>query len=306
MKTATARPAPDSPAPVGVWLFTGLALLAFAANSLLARMALRETGIDPAGFTVIRLGAGALVLAMLLQMQGRAVMRAGDFGSALALFAYAALFSFAYVWLDTGTGALLLFGAVQATMILTGWLRGDRFSALQWGGFALAVFGLLVLLVPGARAPSPAGAALMLGAGIAWGAYSLRGRGQADPTAATAGNFVRTLPMALILGLAALPWLAWDARGAMYAVASGALTSGLGYAAWYAALRGLTATRAATVQLSVPLIAALLGLLVLAEPLGLRFGIAAFAVIGGIAAVIWARQPPNGAIPNAGAQRNKP
>lgn len=278
---------PSAPlSSVRVWLFTSLALLAFAANSLLARMALRETAIDPAGFTVIRLLAGAAVLALLIRARGQPVLKSGDAGSALALFAYSALFSFAYVSLDTGTGALLLFGAVQATMILAGWLRGDRFSALQWGGFALAVAGLLVLLLPGTRAPSPAGAMLMLGAGIAWGAYSLRGRGQANPTAATAGNFVRAVPMALALGAVALPWLAWDARGALYAVVSGAVTSGLGYAAWYAALRGLSATRAATVQLSVPLIAALLGLVFLAEPIGPRFAVAAIAVIVGIAAVI--------------------
>jgi drug/metabolite transporter (DMT)-like permease len=267
-------------------VLSALALLAFAGNSLLCRMALRETSIDPATFTVIRLCAGALVLWLLLLLRGQHVRGVGSWRSAFALFGYAALFSFAYVALATGTGALLLFGAVQASMIGVGIARGEQFSALQWGGFALALLGLGALLLPGATAPPLWPALLMIGAGVAWGAYSLLGRNSRDPIGATAGNFIRTLPMVLLLGLVALPWLRWDAAGAGYALFSGALTSGLGYVIWYAALRGLDATRAATLQLATPVLAALLGLLLLSEPIGLRFVLAAAAVLGGIAIVI--------------------
>lgn len=265
---------------------TLLALLAFAANSLLARMALRETAIDPAGFTVIRLLSGALLLWWLLHRRGVPLRGAGDWPSASALFAYAALFSFAYVSLSTGTGALVLFGAVQGTMILVGWRRGERLDAMQWLGFALAVLGLAVLLLPGATAPAPLGAVSMLSAGVAWGTYSLLGRGHADPLRVTAGNFLRAVPFALVLGALSLPWLRWDAQGAVLAVASGTITSALGYAVWYSALRHLDATRAATVQLSVPVLAALLGLVFLLEPIGVRFMVASVAVLGGIAIVV--------------------
>jgi len=265
---------------------TLLALLAFAANSLLARMALRETAIDPAGFTVIRLLSGALLLWWWLHRRGAPLRGAGDWRSAGALFAYAALFSFAYVSLSTGTGALLLFGAVQTTMILVGWRRGERLDAMQWSGFAIAVLGLALLLLPGATAPDPLGALWMLLAGVAWGAYSLFGRGHADPLRVTAGNFVRAAPFALALAVLSLPWLRWDAHGAALAVASGAITSALGYAVWYSALRHLDATRAATVQLSVPVLAALLGLVFLLEPIGVRFVVASITVLGGIAIVV--------------------
>lgn len=278
MHTALSRPR--------VAAITLVALLAFAANSLLARMALRETVIDPAGFTVIRLLSGALLLWWLIHRRGVSLRGAGDWPSATALFAYAALFSFAYVSLSTGTGALLLFGAVQGTMILVGWRRGERLDALQWLGFALAVLGLAVLLLPGATAPAPLGAVSMLCAGAAWGAYSLLGRGHADPLRVTAGNFVRAVPFALALGVLSLPWLRWDAQGAALAVVSGAITSALGYAVWYSALRHLDATRAATVQLSVPVLAALLGLVFLLEPIGVRFMVASAAVLGGIAIVV--------------------
>ncbi|MGY6517887.1 MAG: DMT family transporter [Lysobacteraceae bacterium] len=283
-------PASGRASPARVAALTLLALLAFAANSLLARMALRDTGIDPAGFTIVRLVSGALLLVVLLRHRGGSLRGAGDWPSALALFAYAVLFSYAYVALSTGTGALLLFGAVQATMVLVGWRRGERLDRLQWSGFAVAVLGLLVLLLPGATAPEPLAALLMLGAGLAWGLYSAFGRGHADPMRVTAGNFVRTLPLCMALGVAALPWLGWDGRGVLLAVASGALTSALGYAVWYAALRHIDATRAATVQLSVPVIAALLGLVFLLEPIGLRWVVAALAVLGGIALVV-ARPP---------------
>jgi len=267
-------------------VLTALALLAFAANSLLCRMALRETAIDPAMFTVLRLCSGALALWLLLVVRGTPARSAGSWHAALALFAYAALFSFAYVALSTGLGALLLFGSVQASMIAYGFVRGERFSALQSAGFTLAVLGLVALLLPGSTAPSPVAALLMIGAGSAWGAYSLLGRNAAEPISATASNFMRTLPMVAALGLLALPWLRWDELGAIYALLSGAVTSGFGYVIWYTALRGLNSTKAATVQLATPVLAAVMGLFVLTEPLTPRFLLAAAAVLGGIAIVI--------------------
>jgi drug/metabolite transporter (DMT)-like permease len=269
-----------------VVLLTALAMLAFAANSLLCRVALRETGIDAASFTTVRIAAGALVLWLLLRLRGGGVARHGSWASALALFAYAAGFSYAYLSLPAAVGALLLFGAVQATMIGYGLARGERFNRRQGLGLLLAGGGLVGLMLPGLSAPPAGGAALMIAAGVAWGVYSLRGRGARDPTATTAGNFVRALPFAAALSLAMLPRAALDGAGVGYAVASGALASGLGYAIWYAALPGLRATSAATVQLSVPVIAALGGALFLGEAITPRLVLAAVAVLGGIALVI--------------------
>lgn len=266
---------------------TALAMTAFAANSLLCRFALRETDIDPASFTVIRLLAGAAILVLIVRVRGGADVRAaGDWFSAAALFVYALAFSYAYVTLSAGTGALLLFGAVQATMILTGLWHGDRLGAVQTAGLALALGGLVALLLPGATAPAWGGASLMLLAGAAWGVYSLRGRGQHDPIATTAGNFLRAAPLVLLAGVLALPWARFNGEGTLYAMVSGALASGLGYAVWYAALRGLAATSAATVQLSVPVLTAVAGALWLAEPITLRLVLASAATLGGIALVI--------------------
>jgi drug/metabolite transporter (DMT)-like permease len=283
-------PAATDATPLRTAVLTLLALAAFAGNSLLARAALRDTQIDAASFTAIRIASGAAVLWLIVRWRGGDA-RAGSWRSALALFAYAAAFSFAYLSLTAATGALLLFGAVQVTMIGVGLARGERLRPLQWTGFALAFGGLVGLLLPGLTAPPLAGALLMIAAGIAWGAYSLRGRSAAaDATATTAGNFLRAAPMALALALAALPWARIDAPGTAYALASGALTSGLGYAVWYTALKGLRATTAATVQLSVPVLTALAGVLLLAEPLGTRLLLASAAVLGGIALVIAARR----------------
>jgi len=262
---------------------TVLALLAFAGNSLLCRRALDGTDTDPASFTALRLLSGAVVLALLAHRPGQSWHRAGDTASAFALFAYAACFSWAYLGLTAGTGALLLFGAVQATMLGVGLARGTRWSALQSAGLVLALAGLVGLLLPGLSAPPPLPAALMLLAGVAWGVYSLRGRGVADPTAATAGNFIRAVPFALLACLIALPWLRVDAAGAAYALVSGAITSGLGYAAWYAALRGLSPQAAASSQLAVPVITAGAGLVLLDEAVGLRLVLGSLAVLGGIA-----------------------
>ena len=273
-------------------LLTLVAMVAFAANSVLCRLALQETAIDPASFTVIRLLSGAAMLALLLGSRRQVPGRAGNWGSAFALFAYAAAFSFAYVSLPTGTGALLLFAAVQTTMILTGFARGERFNRPQAVGFGLALIGLVYLLLPGLSAPPLTGALLMMLAGVAWGVYSLRGRNTRDPLAATAGNFLRTVPMAIGLALFGFGDVAIDISGAAYAVLSGALASGGGYAVWYAALRGLNATRAATVQLSVPVVAAFGGVLFLGEAVSLRLALASLAILGGVALVLLARHAP--------------
>lgn len=268
------------------FVLTALAMLAFAANSLLCRLALREAAIDPVAFTAIRLASGAAALWLLVRLRGSAGKLPGSWRSALALLGYAAGFSFAYLSLTAATGALLLFGAVQATMIAHGLWTGERLRASQWCGLALALVGVVVLLLPGLAAPPLHGALLMLVAGVAWGVYSLHGRGEGDPTAVTAGNFVRTLPAVALLAALALHGNAPDAAGIAYAVASGALTSGIGYAIWYAVLPSLRASTAATVQLSVPLLVAFGGVVLLAEPVTARLALATVAVLGGIALVV--------------------
>ena len=282
-----------------VLLLTLIALIAFAANSILCRLAFERSDIDAASFTAIRLLAGALVLWLIVALRRPARGIDGSWPSATALFAYAAAFSFAYVSLPTGVGALLLFGAVQATMIVAGLRAGERLNGRQGTGLALAVGGLGYLLLPGLSAPPLGGALLMLAAGIAWGVYSLRGRGRgtADPLGATAGNFLRAAPLGIGLSVAALPWVQVDAAGAGYAVLSGALASGAGYAVWYAALRGLDATHAATVQLAVPVIAAAGGTLLLDEPVTLRLMLASMAILGGIALVVLSRRQAAGGRP---------
>lgn len=269
-----------------LFALTTLAMLAFAGNSLLCRAALKHSGIDASSFTVVRLISGALVLWLLVRLRSTDTMGQGNWGSALVLFVYAAGFSFAYVSLPAATGALLLFGAVQATMIGVGLWRGERLRRWQIVGLVLALGGLMGLPLPGLSAPPTLGALLMLGAGAAWGVYSLRGKGAGDPTRVTAGNFARAVPLALVMGLLTLHQATLDTSGVAYAVASGALTSGIGYTIWYTALPGLKATHAATIQLCVPVIAALGGIVLLGEPLTLRLVLAAGAILGGIALVI--------------------
>jgi len=271
------------PAARVLWL-TALAMGAFAGNSLLCRQALQHTAIDPASFTAVRLVSGAAVLWALVRWRGQ--RSAGDWASATALFVYAAAFSFAYLSLSAGTGALLLFGAVQATMLGWGLWRGQRLGRGQVAGLALAMGGLTALLLPGVSAPPVTGALLMLAAGAAWGVYSLRGRGAGEPTAVTAGNFLRAAALAVPLGLVALPWATVDPAGLLWALCSGALTSGLGYAVWYAALKGLHPTSSASVQLSVPVLTALGGVAFLSEPVTLRLALCSLAILGGIAWVI--------------------
>ena len=269
-------------------------MIAFAGNSLLCRAALKSTEIDPASFTLIRIVSGALALWLIVRMRHGAAGNAGNWTSALALFAYAAGFSFAYISLPAATGALLLFGAVQATMIGYGLWAGERPRKRQLAGLSCALAGLVGLLLPGLSAPPFLGSTLMLGAGVAWGVYSLRGKSVGDPTGVTAGNFQRAAVFALLLSLAMLPWISLDIMGICYAITSGALASGVGYAVWYTALRRLRATSAATVQLSVPVIAAAGGIILLGESVTLRLVIASVAILGGIWLVIGDQQLATG------------
>lgn len=274
---------------------TSLAMIAFAGNSLLCRAALKHTSIDAASFTTIRLISGAVMLWLLVRTSRGTRSGEGNWLSALALFVYAAGFSFAYVSLPAATGALLLFGAVQATMIGHGIWTGERLMRLQIVGLILAFGGLVGLLLPGLSAPPLYDAILMLGAGVAWGVYSLRGKGAGDPTNVTAGNFLRAAPISAALSVLMFSGMSLDSAGFWYAVSSGALASGIGYAIWYTALPALKSTNAATVQLSVPVIAALGGIVFLGEPITLRLSLASVAILGGIALVILEKQHANGA-----------
>jgi drug/metabolite transporter (DMT)-like permease len=272
-----------------ILILTLLAMIAFASNSLLCRLALKQTGIDAASFTFIRIFSGAAALWLIMKMRRATWKEEGSWSSALALFIYAAAFSFAYLDLSAGTGALLLFGAVQATMILWGFGKGERLDAIQMVGLIFAVTGLVVLMFPSLSAPPLIGSILMLGAGVAWGIYSLRGKGEKNPVSVTAGNFVRAVPFVAAACIISVPWIHVDPAGVSYAMISGAITSGLGYVIWYSALPGLKAASAATVQLSVPVLAATGGILLLGEPLTLRYLLASIAILGGIALVVLER-----------------
>ena len=278
------------PNPLRIASLTVFAMLAFASNSLLCRIALRDTSIDAASFTSIRLISGAALLAILMMGRGKRPLAGGTWRAAAMLFAYAVTFSFAYRQLTAATGALLLFGAVQMTMLGYGLAAGERLRGLQWLGLLVALSGLIGLLLPGLAAPPLVSALLMLAAGAAWGVYSLLGRGVTDPVAGTAGNFLRAVPFTVVLSLATAAHASFDAMGILYAVVSGAITSGLGYVLWYAALPAFKAASAATIQLSVPALAALGGVLLLDEPLSLRLLIASVAILGGIALVILRRR----------------
>lgn len=271
---------------------TLLAMLAFAGNSLLCRAALLHTTIDPATFTTVRLVAGALILGVIVSMRHSNEVSKGSWLSGFWLFLYAVAFSFAYVGMSAAVGALLLFGVVQITMIAAGLWRGERLQALQVVGLFSAFGGLVALLLPGLSAPPWQEAALMILAGIAWGRYSLRGQGKGNPLHLTAGNFLRAVPYAVIVSLAFMGSFSVDTAGLAYAVMSGALTSGLGYAIWYAVLPALRATDAAVIQLSVPVIAALGGVLLLNEIISLRLVLASIAILGGIALVITRKRQP--------------
>jgi drug/metabolite transporter (DMT)-like permease len=270
---------------LGTGVLTLLAMLAFAANSLLCRAALERGVIDAFSFTALRLSSGAILLMMLLWLPPRRRL-SGSLPMAAMLFLYMLGFSLAYRSLSAATGALLLFGAVQLTMLGAAFRGGERFGPRRWAGFLLAIGGMVYLLLPGLTAPDPLGAALMVIAGLAWGAYSLLGRGSADALADTAGNFLLATPAALlVLGLAPVfgsEPLHLEPAGIALAIASGAVASGVGYVLWYAALPSLGAGRGATVQLSVPILAALGGVFLLSEPLTMRLFVAGAATLGGV------------------------
>ena len=282
----------NQPSRLRIIVLTVLAMVAFAGNSLLCRAALKQTEIDAASFTSIRLLSGVIILWVLVSLGGKKASNEGqgNWLSAVALFIYAAGFSFAYISLETGAGALILFGAVQATMIGYGLYTGERLNKRQSAGLILAFTGIIALMLPGLSAPPLMGSLVMLVAGVAWGVYSIRGKGTGDPTLISAGNFLRTIPFVVIMTVITLNSQSLDAAGIAYAVASGALASGLGYAIWYAVLPTLKSTIASTVQLSVPVIAALAGIIFLSEPITVRFTLASIALLGGIALVIVSRK----------------
>ena len=267
-------------------LATSGAMVAFAANSLLARLALGDGAADAATYTSIRLASGAVALALIAAVlrQHRTLRELpGNWLSAFALFAYAATFSYAYLELAAATGALILFASVQATMISWGIVRGDRPTSLQAVGFVVAFGAFVYLLLPGWRMPDPLGTGLMVLSGVAWGIYSLRGRGLADPLAETAGNFVRSVPFCLLLAPLAWQETTITPAGGGLALLSGVVASGMGYAVWYHVVPQLGAMRAALVQLTVPAIAAAGAIALLAEPLTLRFVVSSLCILGGVA-----------------------
>ncbi|MEM9081375.1 MAG: DMT family transporter [Verrucomicrobiota bacterium] len=262
---------------------TALALVAFAGNSILCRLALGHNTIDPASFSTIRVVSGAVTLTIIACFSGsKTACKEGSWTSALALFLYAIPFSFAYTTLATGTGALILFGSVQATMITSALISGTRPHPWQWSGLGIAITGLIYLMLPGLTAPPLGAAALMALAGLSWGIYTLQGRGTKNPLAQTAGNFLRTLPMTLIASILAWPIIHLSPQGIILAITSGALASGCGYAIWYSALKNLTTIRAAVAQLLVPILAAVGGLLFLEETLTIRLLISTGIILGGV------------------------
>lgn len=269
-------------------LLTALALSAFAANSVLCRLALREGVIDATGFTTIRLFAGVLTLLIILKLNKESVYppTKGSWTASIMLFLYAITFSFAYVTLDTGTGALILFGSVQTTMILLSVIRGTRLHLSEWLGLLVAFGGFIYLILPGLSTPSVMGFALMSISGAAWGVYTLKGRGSKNPLLDTAHNFLRTVPLILILFLVTIKTAHYSLEGILFAVLSGSLASGIGYTIWYMALRGLSATQAAVIQLSVPVIAAFGGVLFVSEVITFRLGVSTMIILGGIMMVI--------------------
>ena len=273
--------------PIRVIVSTAAAVVAFAANSILCRMALGQQSVDAASFSMIRFGSGALMLVAISMRMGQpSFALKGSWTAAVVLAAYALPFAFAYTSLSAATGALILFGGVQLTMLAAALVSGERPHPVQWAGLVVAVSGLVTLMLPGLTAPSPVGAALMAIASVAWGVYSLRGRGSPNPLAETTGNFVRAVPLIAVTSLAATPGVHVETRGVLLSVASGALATGLGYVVWYAALRGLTAVRAAVVQLVVPVLATAGGVLMLGEAVTVRLVMSTVLVLGGIAMAI--------------------
>lgn len=273
--------------PVRVVVCTAAAVVAFAANSILCRMALGPGAIDAASFSVIRFLSGAVMLLLISARTGKTFASVqGSWAAAIVLTVYALPFAFAYTWLSAATGALILFGGVQVTMLTTALVSGERPHPMQWAGVAVAIAGLITLMLPGLTAPSPAGAMLMAVASVAWGVYSLRGRGSPNPLAETTGNFVRAVPLIALVSLVALSGIHVETRGVLLSVASGVIATGLGYVVWYAALRGLSAVRAAVVQLAVPVLTTMGGVIVLGESVSVRLLASTILVLGGIAMAI--------------------
>lgn len=273
------------------FIFTLLALMAFAANSVLCRLALGEDSIDASSFTVIRLLSGAVVLYLLILLNNSktASDAKGSWSASLMLFLYAITFSYAYVTLETGTGALILFASVQISMILLSVLSGNRLHTTEWLGIVISCIGFVYLVLPAVTTPSLTGFLLMTSAGIAWGVYSLKGRGTQNPVFDTAYNFIRTIPFIIVLSIFTLHDAQATTRGILLAVMSGAIASGIGYAIWYRALTGLSATQAAVVQLLVPVIAAFGGVIFVSEAITLRLAISAIMILGGISIVVIGR-----------------
>lgn len=269
---------------------TSLALIAFAANSVLCRMALGEATIDPASFTSIRLVSGVVVLAVLAQLNRQEESARGGWLGPVMLFVYAIAFSYAYLSLETGTGALILFGAVQITMIVATLFSGTRLHAAEWSGVVIAFGGLVYLNLPGAEAPSVSGFVLMSVAGIAWGIYTLNGRGSSVPLLDTSRNFSWTLPMVVVLVVITFQDASMTTKGVILAVLSGGVASGIGYAVWYSALRHISSTQAAVLQLAVPVIAALGGVVLMEESVTLTLIVSAALILGGILLVLLARR----------------
>ena len=272
-------------------IFTSLALIAFAANSVLCRLALGEKTIDASSFTTIRLLSGAIVLLLITGIssnKSKATTK-GSWSASLMLFLYAITFSFAYITLDTGTGALILFGSVQITMILLSLISGNRLHIIEWTGITISFAGFVYLILPGVSTPSTTGFLLMTTAGIAWGIYTLKGRGSNNPLTDTAYNFFRTIPLVIILAIVTMQNAQYSFEGIVLAVLSGGIASGIGYAIWYVALGGLSSTQAAVVQLLVPVIAAFGGVIFVSEVVTLRLTISATMILGGILMVVLGR-----------------
>ena len=272
-------------------IFTSLTLIAFAANSVLCRLALADNSIDAAGFTIIRLLSGAIVLLLIIILSKRDIKNSnkGSWSGGLMLFLYAVTFSFAYISLDTGTGALILFGAVQITMILWSIFKGNRLHLSEWAGVIIAFGGFLYLVLPGVSAPSPIGFIFMTTSGIAWGIYSLIGHNSKNPLMDTGYNFIRTIPFIILLFIIFINHMNYSSEGILLAILSGGITSGIGYVLWYRALGGLTTIQAAVVQLLVPLIAAFGGIVFVSESITFRLIISAIFVLGGILLVMNSR-----------------
>jgi drug/metabolite transporter (DMT)-like permease len=269
-------------------LLTVLALIAFAANSVLCRLALGNGFIDASSFTVIRLLSGSIALFIILSIKGnnKGVLSKGSWTASFMLFLYAITFSYAYLSVDTGTGALILFGTVQITMILLSLISGTRLHISEWSGVIIAFTGFIYLILPSITTPSINGFIMMIVSGISWGIYTLRGRSSKNPFMDTTYNFLRTIPFVVLLAFLTMKNISYSSEGVILALLSGTITSGVGYTIWYIALRGLSSTQAAVIQLAVPVIAAIGGVVFMSEIITFRLIISTSIVLGGILMVV--------------------